>query len=308
MTAMREVAVFLPPRVPVAELQEDLGLTDDELRTFVRSHGYGTVCHDPATSDAELLLGAARNLGSLASLAPAVRYVVRSRSMRWSAPYPEVPAATVARAMGLEHAESFTLQDRACAGALHALDLAGTLLAADPDPDALALLLVGEKTYGRVNRVIPGMSLQGEATAAVLVSAQGPSDVLLSYRSEPVPVGGSSMAMDDAARAHFSAVHWETFDSVVAQALDGAELTGQDIALYLPMNTSRLISAMGASRTGIPRSRIVSELARTGHCWGADTFLNLRAALDDDRLAPGDHYLVTAVGIGAVFAAAVFRH
>lgn len=306
MTAMREVAVFLPPAVPVSDLQEELGLSDDELRTFTRSHGYGTVCYDPTASDAELLLGAARNLGSLESVGPSVRYVVRSRSMRWSAPYPEVPAATVARTMGLEHAESFTLQDRACAGALHALDLAGTLLA--DDPDALALLLVGEKTYGRVNRVIPGMSVQGEATAAVLVASHGPSDVLLSYRSASVPVGGSSMVMDDAARAQFSAVHWETFDAVVAAALDAAGLAAHDIALYLPMNTSRLISAMGASRSGIPRTRVVSELARTGHCWGADTFINLRAALDGGRLAPGDPYLVTAVGIGAVFAAAVFRH
>jgi 3-oxoacyl-[acyl-carrier-protein] synthase-3 len=52
----------------------------------------------------------------------------------------------------------------------------------------------------------------------------------------------------------------------------------------------------------------LDNLADLGHCFGADAFLNYRSASDAGRLKPGDHYVMTAVGLGATFSAMVFEH
>ena len=48
--------------------------------------------------------------------------------------------------------------------------------------------------------------------------------------------------------------------------------------------------------------------ATTGHCFGADPFINYATARDFGRLSPGDRYLMVAVGLGANFAATVVEH
>ncbi|MDF2807909.1 MAG: 3-oxoacyl-ACP synthase, partial [Cellulosimicrobium sp.] len=71
----------------------------------------------------------------------------------------------------------WTLTQHACASALLAVDVAGRLLAADRDPDALALVLTGEKAFSPGSRLIEGTTIMGEGTAAVLVAADGAGGV-----------------------------------------------------------------------------------------------------------------------------------
>ncbi|MGW3459524.1 hypothetical protein ACWDE9_07940 [Streptomyces olivaceoviridis] len=72
---------------------------------------------------------------------------------------------------GLRHATAFAVSQHACASGLLAVDLAGPLLAADPAPDALALVLTGEKAGTGHNQSLPDVTVMGEGTAALLVSA-----------------------------------------------------------------------------------------------------------------------------------------
>ncbi|MDO0929051.1 hypothetical protein QQY24_27925 [Streptomyces sp. TG1A-8] len=87
----------------------------------------------------------------------------------------------VCAAAGLDRAVAFTLTRHGCATGLLALDLAGRLLEADDDPDALALVLSGEKTFSAALQLIPESPVMGEATAAALVAPHGERDPLLGY-------------------------------------------------------------------------------------------------------------------------------
>lgn len=308
MTTILDVASYLPRQVSLAERQDVLELTDVELRRYSRAFGYDKICFDPELSEADILLGAARNLKHLAGREHDVRYVLRPRTVRSTAPYPKSPIQEVVQTLGLQHAEVFTLNEQACAGALLALDTAGALLAADPDPDALALVLVGEKTYGAVGQVIPGMAVLGEATAAFLVSAHGVRDRLVGYSAATVAVPDSGMTLGPEAVKAFGEIYAPTLDAVVGGALKAGGVDGSDLALYLPHNVNKILCLRTADRIGVGRDRVVLDnIARTAHCWGADTFINLRTALDDGRLEDGEFYLMTSVGLGATFAAAVFR-
>jgi len=53
---------------------------------------------------------------------------------------------------------------------------------------------------------------------------------------------------------------------------------------------------------------LLDNVARLGHCFCGDGFINYRTAVDTRRLRPGDHYLMVGVGTGATFSAMVFRH
>ncbi|KSW28531.1 3-oxoacyl-[acyl-carrier-protein] synthase III C-terminal domain-containing protein [Cellulomonas sp. B6] len=309
MTAIVDVATYVPRQVPLAERQTELGISDQDLRRYSRAFGYEQVCYDPSQTEAQILLGAARALPGLAGHEHRVRYVLRPRTIRSASPYPHSPLREVTDALGLGSAQAFAVTEQACAAGLLALDTAGALLAADPDPEALALVLVGEKTYGTVGQLIPGMAVLGEATAAVLVAADGDRDVLLGYSATITPIPGSGLTMDGPAVAAFGAVYGSTLAAVVDEALTAAGLRAEDLALYLPHNINKMLCQRTASNLGLRRDQVVTDnIARTAHCWGADTFLNYRTAVDTGRLAPGDHYLMTSVGLGATFAAAVLRH
>jgi len=89
-----------------------------------------------------------------------------------------------------------------------------------------------------------------------------------------------------------------------------AGLRMDDIALILPHNVNRLSWARVLKRMSVRGARrlFLENLSRLGHCFGADPFINLFDATESGRLRPGDHYVMTAVGLGATFSAAVLRH
>jgi 3-oxoacyl-[acyl-carrier-protein] synthase III len=56
---------------------------------------------------------------------------------------------------------------------------------------------------------------------------------------------------------------------------------------------------------GLDRDRVyLDNISRYAHCFCSDPFLNLATLRAEGRLAPG-HYLLTAVGLGATYAAMV---
>src|SRR5205085_6576936 len=140
-TALEAVATYLPDeRVPIEDLAGQLGLTAMQIKVFRRFHGFAEVRRDRDGSLLDLLDGALRALDALRGREHLVRYVLYARSFAVGAPYPENPLHDVCRRHGLRHASAFTVAHQACASGLLAIDMAGRLLAAEPDPDALALV------------------------------------------------------------------------------------------------------------------------------------------------------------------------
>jgi 3-oxoacyl-[acyl-carrier-protein] synthase-3 len=192
---------------------------------------------------------------------------------------------------------------------MFAIDLAVQLLAEDGDPDALAIVLTGEKTYGLGSRVLPGMALLGEATAAAVVSlGSGPYE-LLGFANRQVPVGGVGLALDEESAPLFSQMYYGEVGSVIAQALLEADTDPSSVQRYFPHNVGRSVGVRTGMSIGLRREQVDhGTLADTGHCWSADTLMSLLVAQREGRLAPGDVLLLTAVGFGATFAALVCRY
>lgn len=316
MTALDAVAVHLPPTlVPVEELADGLGLTDVQVKLFDRFHELRKVRLSQQESSADLLVRAASALAELPGSADRVRYVVYGRAMPVAEPYPVTTIDQVRRALGLEHALAFTVTQQSCASGLLAIAQAGRLLAADiaaapPEPgrEPLALVLTGEKTFTRHARLIPGTSVFGEASAALLVSADGPRNRLLAYACAQLGefdlVGGGSVSK-------FQRAYRPALAAVIRQALDQAGIGLEDLRLILPHNVNVVTWQKLCVLMQFPLERVVLEnVAEGGHLFCSDAFVNYQTAVHRGLLAPGDRYLVATVGSGegATFAAMVFEH
>jgi 3-oxoacyl-[acyl-carrier-protein] synthase-3 len=309
MTVLESVATHLPgERVTIDDMAGPLALSPMQVTIFKRYQGLAEVRADPDGSLVDLLAGAAAGLDDLAARAPRIRYVLYARTLPTVVPYPENPLHELCRRFGLDRAVAFTVTHHACASGLLALYLAGRLLEAS-EPDALALVLAGEKRFTRdAQAVLQAGVIFGEGAAACLVGAAGDRDRMLSYASTvdnrldlDKPEVAPQMEKEYPAR----------LAEVVTTAVARAGLCLSDISLLLPHNVNVASWQRLCRHLGYPVERVLLDnVPRYGHAFCADAFINYRTACDRGLLRPGTRYLVTAAGFarGATFAAMVFEH
>ncbi|MGW2817237.1 3-oxoacyl-[acyl-carrier-protein] synthase III C-terminal domain-containing protein [Streptomyces sp. NPDC001415] len=309
MTSLEAVSSYLPPTISVAELRDPLGLDDQQVRRFTRLYGLDRICQAPDQTEADMLLTAAGKLDELAGQEDRVRYVIRAKGLRTTAPYPVSPLQQVREALGLRNATVFSVADHGCATGLLAVDTAGTLLEADGDPDALALVLAGDKTFTPFSQWVADVSIMGEGMTAVLVGANGPRDRVLGYHARIVGREDGIIDLDPEGAREAKRIYQDVMSDVIHCALDDAGLTMADIHLVLPHNVNRVSWTVAAKELGIAPGRIFLEnIAKTGHCFCADPFVNYQSARELGLLRPGAAYLMTSAGLGQSFAAMVLEH
>ena len=310
MTALDAVASYLPPeRVPIDQLADRLGLTRMELRLFQRVHGLAEVRLDRSGSLLDLLYAAVEKLDELRGREHLVRYVIHGRSMPVAVAYPANPLHDLCRGLGLSRAAAFTLTQQACASGLQALVVAGRLLQAAAEPDALALVLTGEKTFCDDTRLIPGTTIFGEGAGACLVSAHGRRDRLRATVTHIHGQFDGRIAKRPELAAAFQRVYPDLLADVLLAAVAKAGLKLRDISLVLPHNVNSVSWRRLCKRLDYPIDQVVLDnVAVAGHSFCADAFINYRTAADQGRLIPGQPYLMAAVGSGATFTAMVFEH
>ena len=310
MTTLKAVACYLPDkRMPVEDVAGQLGLTSMQVRLFRRYLGLAEIRLDHGGTLVDLLSAATARLDALRGLEHRVRYVLHARALPVVVPYPVSPVRDLCRAFGLDHAVSFTVSHQACASGLLAVDLAGRLLAEDGDPDALALVVTGEKAFTRDARMVPGMSIFGEAAAACLVGSDGPADRVLSYAASVR--GGFDGRLDEMpdVAVRFEKEYPTSLAEAMSTAADQAGVSLSELSLILPHNVNALSWQRLCRRIGFPVSRVLLDnVPVAGHAFCADPFINYVTAMERGLLRSGDRYLIAAAGVGATFAAMVVEH
>lgn len=306
MTSIEAVSSYLPQqRVTIEDLAERLELTPRQVRVFRRFHGLAEVRREPDGTLLDLLVAAVSRLDGLRGNEHRVRYVLQARGMPAAVPYPMNPVHDLCRLFGLDHAMAFTVTHHACATGLLAIDLAGRLLTADGDPDALALVVAGEKAFTRLAELVPDTSLFGEGSGACLVRLGGQRDQLLSYYTVIRGEFDGRLVEPEQYQREYP----DLMASVVLRAVADAGLELSDIGLILPHNVNAVSWQRICRRIGFPVERVLLDnVPITGHAFAADAFINYRTAAERDLFSPGQHYVVAAAGLGATFSAMVFRH
>jgi 3-oxoacyl-[acyl-carrier-protein] synthase-3 len=310
VTALEAVAAYLPPdRIRIDDLADLLSMTPMQVKMFHRVHGLAEVPWDREATLYDLLAAAVGKLDALRGREHHVRFVLHGRSMPVAVPYPLNPLHELCRALGLGHATALTVTQQACATGLVTLDLAGRLLAGCGDPDALALVLTGEKAFTQEARLMPNITIFGEGAAACLVSATGTRDRMLGFATRTRGGFDGPVSTLPEVAAEFQRQYHEALAEVILAALAQAGVALADLALVLPHNVNTISWRQLSRRIGLPIERVLLDnVAVTGHSFCADAFINYQTAAERGLLRPGDRYLVGAVGGGGTFSAMVFEH
>jgi 3-oxoacyl-[acyl-carrier-protein] synthase-3 len=311
VTALAAVGAYLPSkRVPIEDLADRFGLTPMQIKVFRRYHKLAEVRVDPGGGLLDLLRGALDDLAYLRGREQRVRYVVHARAFPVVVPYPMDPLRELRAEYGLEHASTFAVGHHTCASGLLAIDVAGRLLAADADthPDALALILAGEKAFTGETQLVPETSFFGEGASACLVRASGRRDRLLAYA---VDLRGEYDGDGEELASAFQRDYASSLAAAVLAAVDRSGLRMDQISLILPHNVNVIAWQRVCRRLAFPVARVVLDNVPTyGHVFCADPFINYRTARERGLLRPGEYYVMAAAGAGrgATFAAMIFQH
>jgi 3-oxoacyl-[acyl-carrier-protein] synthase-3 len=309
MTALAAVATYLPERrQPIDALADRLGLSPIQIKLFRRYQERDEVRLADDQRLLDLLLAATGKLDGLRGNEQRVRYVLHARSFPVVVPFPVNPVHELCRRIGLDHALAFTVTQHACASGLLAIDMAGRLLAADPQPDALALVLAGEKAFTRDARLVPETSINSEGASACLVAASGPRDRVLAYAANLRGEFDDELSPDP---AQFQREYQNLLGDALLAAVDQAGLKLSEIDVVLPHNVNTLVWRRLCRRIGFPVERVVLDnVPKVGHTFCADAFVNYQTARERGLLRPGSRYVaaVGGAGLGATFSAMVFEH
>ncbi|MER6141481.1 ketoacyl-ACP synthase III family protein [Streptomyces sparsogenes] len=300
------IGTFVPPTaLTVAEATAAAGLPDTKARFYRDYLGFRDIPRSTGHSLADMLTAAGRE--ALRGTGPrAVRQVLYAHTHEEADPAGPRLLDGVRTALGLDHAPAFSVGQMNCAAGLFALFLAGQMVSGD---GGSALVLTGDRVARPEQATIPGVAVVADAAAACLVGPGVPGDRLLgsAFRTYGRFHRGFGGADPDRER-EYTRLYAPALAAVIGEALEEAGTGLDGIRWIVPHNVNRLSWKGVAKELGLPYSQVfLDNLPRLGHANCADPYLNLASLRASGRLAPGDRYVLAAVGLGATFGAAVLE-
>ena len=213
-----------------------------------------------------------------------------------------------------------------CSGFLYGMELATSLIVSGT---AKRIAVVGGEVMSRVINWKDRRTcvLFGDgAGAAIVTEGVGNSGVLASNwgadgNLAPIlyqPAGGSQQpATHETVDAMGHTVHMEgntvfkhavvAMSSAVGKALEAAEISGDDIDLFIPHQANMRIMEAARQRAGVAVEKMVNVLPKYGNMSAATIPVALHESNVAGRLSEGDILAMTAFGTGFTWGASIVR-
>jgi 3-oxoacyl-[acyl-carrier-protein] synthase III len=308
---LEKVVSFIPESsTDVESLKWHLGLNKYQVQIFSRVHKVQRIAWAPEMPLKDLLRKSLSALfESHAVDKSLIKYVIYAHTIQTVAPFPMNPLRELQSEFGLAHAMGFSMTMQNCASSVGALEVSRRLLEASDDPSDKVLILTGEKAFSPSVQLIPSTTIMGDASAACLVGREGTHDRILAVREVTEGRFSRGIALEPAVLREFENLYVPTLAKTMQMALDDAKLSLDQIGIVIPHNINISSWKRVARDLNLPMEKIYLEnVSKFGHCFCSDIFINHGAARRDQRLKPGDYYLMVGVGLGATFAVGVLQH
>jgi len=314
---------YLPKRVMTNADWEKLVDTNDEwitTRTGIKERHIAA--EDQATSD--LVTEAAKNAIADAGIDKSEIDLMVVATISGDNAYPST-ANWVQKKLGLNPIPSFDV-GAACSGFLYALKIADSLLKTGT---ATTVLVAGAESMSKVmnwedrNTCV----LFGDGAGAIILrSTNEDKGIISSYWGADgnlgellmQPAGGSAMpATLETVKNNLHTVHMkgnEVFKHAVLRmqeaamkALDLANLTGDDVDLFIPHQANIRIIEATIRRAKIPLEKTFINIDKIANISAATIPIALDHANKSGRIKEGDNVLLAAFGAGFTWGGAVIR-
>ena len=205
----------------------------------------------------------------------------------------QYPSTRLQYDLDLECASTLALDQLACTSLFSAVRIARALVATG---DARRVLCVSSEFFPGCAGREAIYNCTADAACAVLVDHDAERNRILASAQTTKGYYWEG----DAMRNEIVASYFPTAKHVIAETLDRAGWRPDDVSWVIPHNISVRSWNILLGLTGIPRERLWSRnIARMGHTLAGDNFINLRDAVSDGSVRPGDRLLLFSYGYGA---------
>lgn len=226
--------------------------------------------------------------------------------------------------LGAKQAFAFDLL-AGCSGFLYALHVAKGMIEGG---DSKKLLVVGAETLSKIMNYEDRTTciLFGDGAGAAVISTSDTPGIMSSCLGANgdnwdllyMPAGGSRMPTSEETLkngGHFLRMEGkEVFKEAVKaiqasslQAIEKADLTPDQIDLFIPHQANYRILEAVRKRIGLPEEKVFSNLDKYGNTSSASVPIALDEAVKSGRLKKGDIALFSVFGAGFTWGAAVVR-
>jgi 3-oxoacyl-[acyl-carrier-protein] synthase-3 len=205
----------------------------------------------------------------------------------------QYPATRLQYDLGLECASTLALDQLACTSLFSAVRIARALIGIG---DARRVLCVSSEFFPACAGREAIYNCTADAACAVLVDDSAERNRILA--SAHITKGyyweGDTMPNE------IVASYFPTAKHVIVETLRRAGWHPDDVTWVIPHNVSVRSWEILLGLAGIRRERLWSRnIPRIGHTLAGDNFINLRDALTDGSVCPGDRLLLFSYGYGA---------
>lgn len=203
------------------------------------------------------------------------------------------PAARLQYELGLQRAAVMGLDQQACTTLFGAVRIARALCRTGEIERALCVASEFFPTEAGRESIF---NCTSDAAVALLVERSGPRNRIVATAHVTKGYYWDS----DAMRNEIVASYFPTSKHVIERVIADAGWRPADVAWVIPHNVSRRSWDILLALLRLPRARLWADnIARRGHALAGDNFINLRDALDQGAVQPGDKVVLFSYGYGA---------
>lgn len=289
----------------IAEVGPGLGLGPRDVQMFSRFLGYEEFRFDPDLTLDQMLREAEAKLALRNGFRPSdISILTYCHTLMSSGPvrHDEDGLLATYRRSG---AESLSLTMNHCASGISALAALDAIL---PD-DGLGVILVGDKAFHPTVRHIANTTIMGEASAAVLVGRRpGRFRYLHGHTQHDGRFSLNSGRPDDDHLAGFDSFYIDFAVHSIKEALRRSLVRLEEIRWLLPHNANAASWRQIGQLLGARKDQILmTSMARLGHCFAADPFINLLDAIATGQLRAHEKVMLVSIGLGATASCAILE-
>lgn len=306
MLSIENAAYTIPAKLLALESSSDwLGISPSTAKIYQRMFGLGTFPVEENLSVYQLL---EKSLQKLKFDSNNIKLIIHAHTAQVICPYGSSVVQVLRHKFQLRHAIYCGTALNNCTALFSAFEIAEQFLTMSEEK-AEVLILTGEINFTKDMRVVPGASVTGDASAAMLVSKKSATDRLLAVTLSHHGQFAKGLWISPEEQVHFEAIFLSSLKIVIEETLDKANIRLEDVALILPHNVNTHVWNEISKGLNFARDKIfMDNIKQYAHCFGSDLIMNYVDAKQRQRLKKGDYYLMIAVGLGATLGAAVFQH
>lgn len=307
MLALDQFEIFIPDSfLNILDLESETNLPKEMLSVFRLIYGLHKI---PIWRDGlDVLLS--QPIDKLLQSNPdlkKIKYIIYLHTANWVSPYGDHLISRLKRKYNLHSAISFGMTMRKCVSYFQMLEIIPTIFSIEKN--IFILVLTGEIAFTPKLRVVPRSTVVGDAATASLFSSTGDNHQLLSVINRFVPGYSKGIYLSNLELQEFDRLFILSLSTVIEEAVIAAKLLLSNISIILPHNVNIPTWKKISESLHLPMSKIYfNNITRFGHCFCSDHIINLKFALQEQRIKKGDYYVMAGCGLGFYLSAAVFRY